>query len=131
MGKPSIFIGLTEIAGYGANLKRGFRQLGIECDFISLYDHPFKYGGDDPNLLVRWSKWLNVKLADTPRSQSFRRTLWRNLYALAMLLLFLWALPRYDIFIFLTHVSFLKHFDLPVLKLLNKKIVFIFVGSDS
>ena len=130
MEKPRILIGLREIAGYGANLRKGFRQLGLECDFISTHNHPFKYGGDDTNLLVRWSRWIDAKRAHTPRSQSPRRALWSSLFGLARLLLLLWALPRYDVFIFLTRGSFLKHFDLPVLKLLNKKIVFIYPGNE-
>src|SRR5215217_4194087 len=128
MAKPRILIGPMEIAGYGANLKKGFRQLGVECDFITLYEHPFKYGEDDTNFLVQWSKWLNVKRAATPRSQISRKILWSGLYVVTMLFLLLWALPRYDVFIFLYQTSFFqirlfKHFELPVLKLLNKKII--------
>jgi glycosyltransferase involved in cell wall biosynthesis len=131
MQKPKILIGLGEIAGYGANLRKGFRQLGVECDFISVMEHPFGYGGDDTNLLVRWVRWVRVKRENTPRSQTLRRALWFNLYALTRLLLLLWALPRYDVFIFLTNRTFLGHFDLPILKLLNKKIIFRFGGTDT
>ena len=130
MEKPRILIGLGEVCGYGANLKKGFRQLGVECDLIDMFDHRFKYGGDDTNLLVRWLRWLLVKRVDTPQSQSFRRAFWYSVYLLSMLLLLLWALPRYDAFIFLTRVTFLKHYDLPLLKLLNKKIVFIYPGTE-
>ncbi len=131
MQKPKILIGLGEIAGYGANLKRGFRQLGVECGFISIVEHPFGYGGDDTNLLVWWARWASGKLQNTPRSQTLRRALWYYLYALAMLLLLLWVLPRYDVFIFLNNRTFLRHFDLPILKLLNKKIIFRFGGTDT
>src|SRR3712207_881295 len=98
MQKPRILIGLRELAGYGANLREGFRQLGVECDFISLVEHPFAYGGDDTYLLVRWARLTHVKRTDTPRSQIFRKVLWASLGELNMLLLLLWALPRYDVF---------------------------------
>ena len=37
-----VFIGLTEISGYGANLKRGLEALGIDAVFLDLTENPFR-----------------------------------------------------------------------------------------
>src|SRR5215217_6217913 len=86
MEKLRILIGLTEIAGYGANLRKGFRQLGIKCDFISIPSHPFEYGGEDINLLVRGLDWLHIKWVGTPQSQRLIKALLFVLYGLARLI---------------------------------------------
>jgi hypothetical protein len=84
MKKHRVLIGLTEVAGYGTNLKKGFEQHGVECNFIS-----------------------------------FSR------------LLFVWALINFDVFIFIYNSSFLGLYDLPILKLFKKKVIYVYAGSDS
>ncbi len=119
-----VFIGLTEIAGYYSNLKKGFDDLGVECNFISLEEHPFQYERGDG---------LDEH---TPIKKLIRRyhlNRENRLYALMIkLLIFLWALVGHDVFIFGFGSSFSFNFyDLPLLKLFGKKIIFIFNGSDS
>ena len=41
-----------------------------------------------------------------------------------------WAVVRYDVFIFYGHDSFLRYRDLPILKALGKRVIYIFQGSD-
>jgi hypothetical protein len=43
----------------------------------------------------------------------------------------LWALPRYDVFVFGFRNSFLVGYDLPLLKLMGKRVICVFHGSDS
>ncbi len=124
-----IFIGLTEIAGYYGNLKKGFREIGVECTFINLSSHPFKYGGDDePNILIKMYKWnlrqmrkLNYKILKAPFFISLH---------LLKIPIFIWALYHYNVFIFAFGRSFFRNYDLPLLKLFNKKILFTFNGAD-
>ncbi len=127
-----VLLGLTEIAGYYGNLKKGFREIGVDCEFINLTPHPFKYGGDDvPNSLVALIRYCGLKRASTPRTNILAKAFWIGLQILIRPVFFLWALFRYDVFIFGFHTSFLGFCDLPILKLFNKKVIYMHHGSDS
>ncbi len=124
-----IFIGLTEIAGYYSNLKKGFQKIGIECTFIDLSPHPFKYGGDDdPNILIKAYKW-NLRRMREQNHKILKAPFFASLCILKIAI-FTWALYGYDVFIFAFGRSFFRNYDLPLLKLFNKKILFVFNGSD-
>lgn len=125
-------LGLTEIAGYYGNLKKGFQEIGVDCDFINLTPHPFKYGGDDvPNSLVALIRYSGLKRASIPRTNILAKAFWIGLQVLIRPVFFLWALFRYDVFIFGFHTSFLGFRDLPILKMFNKKVIYMHHGSDS
>jgi len=124
-----IFIGLTEIAGYYSNLKKGFQKIGVESSFINLSSHPFKYGGDDvPNIFVKLHKQNNKKI------RKYKSKIVKAPFYLLNIMLkipiFIWAFHHHNVFIFGFSGSFFNYFDLPILKYFNKKIIFVFNGSD-
>jgi len=124
-----VFIGLTEIAGYCGNLKRGFHSIGIECTFINLSSHPFQYGGDDePNILVKMCRW-SLKHVRNYNSKILKAPFFL-LVNIVKVAIFVRALHHYNVFIFVFGNSFFNNFDLPIMKLLNKQIIFIYLGSD-
>ncbi|MGQ9581831.1 MAG: glycosyltransferase [Armatimonadota bacterium] len=127
-----IFIGLTEISGYYSTLWKGFRDLGIECVYVNLSNHPFKYGeGDIPNILVKSVKYVVRRRASTPRSNLLLRAWWKGLQLVLKIALFPWAVIKYDVFIFGFNSSFLSFYDLPILRMLKKRIIYVFHGSDA
>ena len=86
-----IFIGLMETAGYYGNLKKGFREIGIECTFIDLSFHSFQYGGDDePNIFVKACKW-NLK-----QMSKYNHNIVKKLFLISAFIfkvfIFIWAL---------------------------------------
>ncbi len=128
--KYKIFIGLTEIAGYYGNLKRGFQEIGIECIFINFDYHPYQYGGDDePNILVIMYKWSRNQMIKCEH-----KFLKAPFFASALILkvfIFIWAIYKYNVFLFGFGSSFFnQNIDLRVLKFFNKKVIFTFFGSD-
>ncbi len=133
--KPKIFIGLKEVAGYYAHLSEGFRELGFESTFYNLVPHPFKYGGDEASSrLVRLILWLESKRSGLPRNSVMGLSL-LSLQALLKALLLCTVVAKYDVFIMgfgsSFFAGFLKHYDIPILRLLKKKTVFVFHGSDT
>lgn len=124
-----IFMGLNEIAGYFSNLKKGFNELGIDCTFVSLEEHPFQYGCDEePTVLVKYLK----KIRSTKKARNIFMQKFKSVLLLINSFLFLcWTMSKYDVFVFGFNSTFYKYYDLPILKLFNKKIIFIFFGSDS
>lgn len=123
--RKKIFIGPVEIAGYYANLAKGFSEIGVDCDYITFERHPFNYGGETwPSWLLRLAKYFN-KFRGNPN----RPFIVRALIALpGELLSGIWgiyAIFKYDVFIFGFGQSFFsrKSWDLLALKLLRKTII--------
>ncbi len=114
-----VCIGLKEVAGYYHNLKNGLRSAGVAADLILLQPHQYQYGGDDqPNWLIEATQTAHNE------KRKVREILLR-------LLVLLWAITRYDVFIFSYGASFLRNYELPLLKLLHKRVIYVFHGSDA
>jgi hypothetical protein len=129
--QPRIALGPFEIAGYYANLAAGFEQLGIDATLLMIAPHAFRYAAKPPrSRLARFV--LERAQATYPGSRSGlakirvlpANLLWRSL-------LVAHALASYDVFIFSCGDTLLDGMELPLLKLLRRKVVFVFHGSDS
>ena len=129
---PRVFIGLREMSGYYVQLKRGFDALGVEAVFLDLGGHPFLYGDPGNPPAIAWLTHLSQKLGRFFFRNLLLRVLWtavvQNIFGL---LAFCWAAPRFDAFVFSSNSSFFFFLDLPVLRLLNKKILYVLHGSES
>jgi glycosyltransferase involved in cell wall biosynthesis len=119
-----IFVGPHEVAGYYANLTKGLRSLGSDCDFVCFVPHPFGYEGETrAPLIIRVGRWFNQF-----RGKKNRLFIIRLLHALlGELLTSIWgfyAIFRYDTFIFGFGKSLLPwNIDLPILKIFRKTVV--------
>ena len=127
MKKFRISIGPGEVAGYFSNLKIGFDALGMSCEHFVLSPNEFKYGKANYffksifEITPNWyrSQYLLIKLFGY-----FTQVVIR-------MIIFIYALIRYDLFIFSGAGSFFMFYELPILKLLKKKIIVVFLGSDA
>lgn len=121
-----IAIGPGEVAGYFSSLKSGFDALGVESEHFLLAPSKFGYKAHAYFLGAASARALKLRGSRSP----FVRLV-GALYALLLrVAIFAYAIAKYDTFIFNGSWSFFKFYDLPILKLLNKKIVVIFLGSD-
>ncbi|MEO7296545.1 MAG: hypothetical protein ABIZ57_10395 [Candidatus Limnocylindria bacterium] len=131
-GGHRILLGPVEIAGYYAGLEAGLLELGVHALAIDLDGNPFRYGpgGVRLPLVVRMAKRARVgqRAASSAR---VRRLLWVVARIASHLLVLIWAIVRYDVFVFGFGTSFFRLRDLPLLRLLGKRIVFVFHGSDA
>jgi glycosyltransferase involved in cell wall biosynthesis len=127
-----IFIGLTEIAGYFGNLKKGFDELGIDSSFVSLDKHPFKYNSPEfTNDFIIQYRYFLEKYTSTAKSQLLIKVWWKVLMWIMRIFLFIWAIRKFDVFVFGFGTSFFKLYDLPILRLLGKRIICVYFGSDT
>jgi len=127
-----IFIGVRNIAGYGSRLAQGFEQLGVQATFVDLSSNVYGYGsGDAPNLLVRLTQFCAARQHVAKGKNRAQRAFWLAGEALLRVPLLLWALWNFDTFIFFFRTSFLQLYDLPLLKLFKKKVIFVLLGSDA
>lgn len=132
-----IFIGLTEVAGYFGGLEAGFRARGLDAFFLDESHHTFGYRR--AGLFAKVARASRVALARSEASGTrsgasiWRVASWpvRGVKASLRTMLFLHALVRYDAFIFGGGDSLLpRNADLPILRRLGKRVVWVFTGSD-
>lgn len=124
-----VFVGLVEVAGFYGRLAEGFREIGIEATLVDLSPNPFGYDHGPSPLVVRLAKRTARERAT--RTGAGPRAAWRLAHRLSLVLLLLWAVTRHDAFIFGYRSTFLWFLELPLLKLLGRRVVFVFNGSDA
>ncbi len=131
--QPRVFLGLIEISGYYRGLKEGFRRLGVPCTFIDLVGNQFRYGGADHSRLAGLVRACAEfrKRSTLPLPRALRSIVAWPVEAAARAALFLRAAATHDIFIFGFGTSFLRGHDLRLLRLLGKKVILQYHGSDS
>jgi hypothetical protein len=130
--KPRVFLGLTEVSGYYAQLRKGFVELEIECVHIPIQSHRFAY--DEARHLcwpARLSRVFVKRRIETPESDRLGRRLWLIPVIVSRLLLFFWALRHFDVFIMGGGSSFFRFLEFPILKFLGKKIIYVLHGTDA
>lgn len=131
--KPRVFIGLVDIASYYSGLKQGFDELGIEAVFVPLTRNRFtrEVLGNPRHWVLDFVNWA-VRLGGTDfRNRLAAIAYHRGLLPLTKFVLLVWAAFRFDVFIFGFATTFFNYRELPLLRLLGKKIIFVFNGSDS
>jgi len=124
-----IFLGLTEVSGYYANLKSGFAALGITCVHIPLQAHRFKYSdlSDQPF----WGRLARACVTRRISSAWPMNLFWLAASFVTRIALFLYALLKFDIFILGGGSSFFRLYELPLLRFFRKKIIYVFHGTDA
>lgn len=130
--RPRVFVGLVEVAGFYSRLAAGLRALGADCTLCLIGDHPFGYGGVTR---VPWDlRLLRATVARVGRArtagQPVRALPWRLVGLLARIALFLRVALTHDVFVFGFGLTFFRGRDLPFLRLLGRKVIVVFNGSD-
>jgi glycosyltransferase involved in cell wall biosynthesis len=128
-----VFIGPLEISGIGQHLVHGLRQCGASADLVCDQSHPFAYegAGFDAWPATWWQRLARWRSRLT-RRQPTRKAAAVVLHALTCWFVLAWALPRYDAFVFLYGRTITNTtLELRILRLLNKCVVVVFVGSDA
>lgn len=130
--QPRIFLGPIEIAGYYTALETGLRDLGLDAWAIDLEPHPFRYRSQqrDEPAIVRVVYRVRDRRPGVAVPSPLR-TLWKLAWVASRVLLLLWAAVRFDVFVFSAGVTVLRGRELPLLRLLGKRLIFVFHGSDA
>lgn len=127
MAARRISIGPGEIAGYFSRLKAGFDELGVPCEHFVLSANKFSYQES-----AYFLKATYQRIAQLNESRNgVIRLIGRFLLLAVRVTVFGYALLRCDVFIFSGFTSFLGFRELPLLKLLRKKVLVVYLGSDA
>jgi glycosyltransferase involved in cell wall biosynthesis len=130
--RPRIFLGPVEIAGYYAGLEAGLRDLGFEALAVDLQGHPFAYRAEtehDP-FVIRLVRRVRDRRPSGRESPALL-AVWLLAWSTVRGLLVVWAVLRFDVFIFSAGVTLLRGYDLPLLRLFRKRLIVVFHGSDA
>jgi hypothetical protein len=122
-----VLVGLGETAGYCSQLVEGFRAIGVRADHLDLGPDRHAYSERRARRAVRIVRALARRRSTGPGPLA----LWRTLHRLAMAYLFVEAVVRYDAFVLRAGDSFFAMRDLPLLRRLGKRLVVVFLGTDS
>lgn len=124
---PRVFLGLTEVASYYTNLKHGFDALGVPCTFVDFGRHPFRF--DTP---PHWATRAMARIWPEKGRPSRLTLLPRRIASLAVRVgLLVDLLVRHDVIIFGYLSTLFRFHELPLLKLMGKRVIYVFHGSDS
>ena len=116
-----VYIGPANIANFSDHIEKSLTSNGVKADFItwSYMVHPFDYG-----------EMKVFRVVNKPPFKIFGKNIFFsvNQYLLKPLY-FLYALIKYDIFLFIKPTTFFRnHSDLKILKFFNKKVGVFFCG---
>lgn len=122
-----VSIGPGEIAGYFSRLKSGFDELGIPCEHFVLTDNKFAYQESGYFLRKFFLKIVRFRKSQSVVAKNFGLCL----EIIIRLFTLFYAAIKCDVFIFSGFGSFLNFYELPFLRLLGKKIIVVYFGSDA
>lgn len=122
-----ISIGPGEIAGYFSRLKTGFDELGVPCEHFVMAENRFAY--PESNYFLR-GKYMYAAKFRAHKNRAVR-LIGFLLSNCVRTMIFTYALIRCDVFIFSGADSFFEFHELFLLKLLGKKVLVIYLGSDA
>jgi|GEM_PF-290132 glycosyltransferase involved in cell wall biosynthesis len=133
IGDMKVMLGTVEVAGFVAGLTSGLRSIGVSAESYLSASHPFGYDGADDKqpLVVRIWRYLGsfrAKHASMPLP--LKGMVWGLQFLLSWLVLFYSAFI-FDAYIFVYGKTITNtRFELFLLRLMNKKIIFVYLGSD-
>ncbi len=125
-----VFLGLAEVSGFYTNLKKGFDAIGVHSELVTLSQHRFDYENLHRSIWIRMAQAAVSGRFRHRNASALVRMTWSVLVGISRALLLAWALLRFDVFVFCCATSFFQFRELPLMKLLGKKVIYNFHGTD-
>lgn len=132
MSGARVFIGPIEVAGIAHGLAKGLFELGVSAEVVLSFSHTFSYGeGGASRVATIWQRIGSMR-ANTSKQQWLRKGFWVLVHLMWGWLVLASSLPKFDAYIFLFGNTITNsRLELWLLKLLRKRLIFVYVGSDA
>lgn len=126
-----VCIAPNDTASYYSGLQAGLRSHGIRCWFFCFELNPYaRYQPDDTSTFLEHLVHAMARCAH-PGKRALTRHLAATFLRLLRVVCLGAALLSCDVFVFGFGRTFLRRLELPLLRLLGKRIIFVFNGSDT
>lgn len=132
MKKIRVFVGPVEISGIAGALASALSGLGCRANLVLAVPHPYSYGSICPSSKVEvfWQFVGRARWSTKPRN-IFLKIFFLLAHRIVGWSVFIKAIFSYDAFVFTFGQTMTESWlELFLLRLLNKKIIFIYFGSD-
>jgi glycosyltransferase involved in cell wall biosynthesis len=127
-----VFVGPVEIAGYYGRLAEALRGIGVDAVAVDLGEHRFGYAREKPaSIWVRAAVWAERSWIGSRGRPRLLRLPSAGIRVATRLALVAWSITRFDAYIFGYGTTLLFTRELPLLRVLGKRLVFVFNGSDA
>jgi glycosyltransferase involved in cell wall biosynthesis len=136
MKKHRVFMGFIEIAGYYNNLRKGLREIGIDCHFFQTFPNIYCYDEkENLSIIEKIVRKIAVFRKKRYENKEFKDGILyfpeKFLHHFALSIYVLCLMFKYDVFILSGGYMPMGKIFFPLLKLLKKKIICVFHGSAS
>lgn len=130
--KQRFFLGYLEICGVFRSLEFAIREKGHKAYFLNLGSESRERQTSDPFTAKLFLSVYRLMHSPSVLSSGLRRLTVTVLYKFSILTLLLWIARNFDVIVIKSGNSLTEsNLDIRILKLLRKKIIFTFHGSDS
>ncbi|WP_422445182.1 MULTISPECIES: glycosyltransferase [unclassified Endozoicomonas] len=128
-----IFVGPHEISGIVDSIVKGFQENGVSATGVLSAKHKYEYGCNDSiNVLIKLWQNLGSQRIEAYRKSKFMFVIMSSIQWVVSIFVLCWSLLKFDIFIYIFGETITNtRFELFLLKLFKKRIIFIYLGSDS
>lgn len=127
-----IFVGPIEVAGIAQGLVKGFSELGVPAELVLSFPHSFRYERGRRSWIADIWQRIGLARANTPTHRLLIKGFWVLGHHVWGWLVLASSLPKFDAYIFLFGSTITNsRLELWLLKLLRKRLIFVYVGSDA
>jgi hypothetical protein len=125
-----VFIGFSEVAGYYTSLCEGLEGLGHKVVFFSFGRNPYNYKIETTVSFAQAFIWKTEQVIKKRRHLVTRKAAYM-FHVLARSIVIMPSMMRSDLILLNYCGTLCFYIDIAILKLLGKKIVYIFHGTDA
>lgn len=127
-----VLLGPGDTASFPTRLARALADQGADCRVVNFIPHRYSAGAGKLGKAKLWGKGLASFASRLNAGGPVGQALAELIKGLGQFVVFLWALVRVDAIVFVSSRSLLPgYIDLPIYRLLGKRVIRIFLGTDS
>jgi len=127
-----VLLGPGDTASFPTRLARALADQGANCWVVNFIPHRYSAGAGKLGKARLWGAGVAHLASRLSAGGAIGRALAEVIKGIGQFIVFLWALVRVDAIVFVSSRSLLPgYLDLPIYRLLGKRVIRIFLGTDA